>query len=76
MRGGDTLCGGHGCGDKLLFPLRANHKEDEFYSLGDELTALLSIDQRNGGRQSYVWYHVQLSALSNKTLRGLDSYIT
>jgi hypothetical protein len=62
---GEALCGGHGCGHDLLFTLRSNHEEEKFLGLGNDLPSLLSRDQRNGGKQSYLLYHVQLSTQSN-----------
>jgi hypothetical protein len=47
-------CEGHGCGHYLVFNLRENHKEDKFLGLGDDLPALLSKVQRNGGRWRYL----------------------
>jgi hypothetical protein len=41
---GEALCKGHGCGFDLLFTLRENHEEDNFFDLGNDLLALLSID--------------------------------
>ena len=49
LRGG-TLRRGHGCGDHLPLTLGVNQTENEFPSLGDELVAFLSSDQRGGGR--------------------------
>jgi hypothetical protein len=62
---GEDMFRGHGCDHDLLFTLRANHKEDKFIVLGDDLPALLSRDQVNGGRMSYLWYPIQLSTQSN-----------
>ena len=50
LRGG-TLCGGHGCGDDIPLTLKLNQKENKFPDLGDDLMALLSLDQRDGSRQ-------------------------
>ncbi len=50
---GGTLRGGHGCGDDLPLTLGVN-QTDEFPSLGDELTAFLSSDQRGGITQPSV----------------------
>jgi hypothetical protein len=55
---GGTLPGGHGCGYDLPLTLRVNQKENKFPSLGDDLTAFLSRDQRDGGRWGYLWYPV------------------
>jgi len=53
LRGG-TLRGGHGCGDDLPLTLGVNQTESEFPSLGDELAAFLSRDQRGGDRWGYL----------------------
>jgi len=55
---GGTLCEGHGCGDDLPLTLGANKTENDFPSLGDELVAFFSSDQRGGGRWGYLWYPV------------------
>jgi hypothetical protein len=62
---GEVLCRSHGCGGDLIFTLRENHEEDNFFVLGNDIPTFLSRDQINGGRQSYLWYHVQLSTQSN-----------
>jgi len=46
-------------GHNLILSLRANHKEKN-PSLGNDLTALLCSDQRDGGRRGYLWYPIQL----------------
>ena len=53
LRGG-TLCRGHGCSNDLPLTLGVNQTENEFPSLGDELAAFLSRDQRGGGRWGYL----------------------
>ena len=58
-----ALYGGHG--HNILLSLRVNHKEDEFYGLGNDLTAFLPNDQRDGGRRCYLWYPIQLIFKSN-----------
>jgi len=57
LRGG-TLHEGHGCGDDLPLTLRANQTKNKFPSLGDELVAFLSSDQRGGSRRGYLRYPV------------------
>ena len=52
-------------GHNLLLSLMANHKKNKFPSLRNDLTALLYSDQRDGGRQGYLQYPVQLISQSN-----------
>jgi hypothetical protein len=58
------LCGeigrrGPGCGCDLSLTLRANHEEDKFPGLRDDLPALLGRDQENntGGTASGILYN-------------------
>jgi hypothetical protein len=63
-----ALSGGHG--HSLSLSLRANHRENKFPGLRNELTALFCSNQRDGGRRCYLWYLVQLIAQSdNKSTR-------
>jgi hypothetical protein len=58
-------------------PLEFIDEEDKFPGLQNDLPALLSRDQRNGGRQSYLWYPVQLTTQSNNnTMRSKLIYST
>lgn len=49
-----TLHGGYGCGHDLPLTLGTNKKENKYLGLRDDLTVLLSKDQRDGSRQCYL----------------------
>jgi hypothetical protein len=49
-----ALSGGHG--HSLPLSLRADHQENKFPGLGNELTALFCSNQRDGGRRCYLRY--------------------
>jgi len=49
-----TLPGGNGCGYDLPLTLTSNQKERKFPNMGDDLTALLNRDQRDGYRWDYL----------------------
>ena len=67
---GGALFGGRG--HNILLSLRVNHKENKFPSVGNDLIAFLHNDQRDGGRQYYLWYPVQLITQSNNKVQGLE----
>jgi hypothetical protein len=52
-------------GHNLLLALGANHKENEFPGLGNDLTAFLCSDQRDGCRRGHLRYPVQIISQSN-----------
>ena len=58
MHSSMTLSICYSCEEEPYLEVVVNHKENKFPSLGNDLTALLCSDQREGGRQCYLWYHV------------------
>jgi hypothetical protein len=64
------LCGeidhrGPGCGCNISLTLRANHKEDKFLDLRDDLPTLLGRDQENSTRRDCLRYPAQFLVQSN-----------
>ena len=56
---------GPGCGYDLLLSLRANHEEDKFSGLRDDLLTLLDKYQGNNTRRDCLRYPVQFPVQSN-----------
>jgi hypothetical protein len=62
---GEIGRGGPGCGCDLSLTLRANHEEEKFLGLRDDLLALLGKDQGNITRRDCLGYPVQFLVQSN-----------
>jgi hypothetical protein len=59
-----------GCGYDLSLNLRANHEEEKFPDLRDELPAFLGIDQGNKTRRDSLGYPIQFPVPSdNNTMK-------
>jgi hypothetical protein len=64
------------CSCDLSLTLRANHEEDKFFGLRDDLPALLGRDQGNNTMRDCLEYPVQFPVQSNNnTMRPRFIYI-